>query len=39
MTHDAWVAEIAAARKRFEDQNAEYYKTGLELHATPCTRR
>jgi thiamine pyrophosphate-dependent acetolactate synthase large subunit-like protein len=23
------VAEIAAARKRFEDQNAEYYKTGL----------
>ena len=29
MTHDAWVAEIAAARKRFEDQNLEYYKTGL----------
>jgi thiamine pyrophosphate-dependent acetolactate synthase large subunit-like protein len=29
MTHDAWVAEIAAARKRFEDQNAEYYKLGL----------
>jgi thiamine pyrophosphate-dependent acetolactate synthase large subunit-like protein len=29
MTHDAWVAEIAAARKRFEDQNAEYYKVGL----------
>ena len=29
MTHDAWLAEIAAARKKFEDQNAEYYKTGL----------
>jgi thiamine pyrophosphate-dependent acetolactate synthase large subunit-like protein len=29
LSHDAWVAEIAAARKRFEDQNAEYYKTGL----------
>ncbi len=30
MTHDAWLAEIAAARKRFEDQNLEYYKTGLK---------
>ena len=29
MTHDAWVAEIAAARKQFEDQNDEYYKIGL----------
>lgn len=29
MTHDAWLAEVAAARQRFEDQNAEYYKTGL----------
>lgn len=29
MTHDAWLAEVAAARKRFEDQNLEYYKTGL----------
>lgn len=29
MTHDSWVAEIAAARKRFEDQSLEYYKTGL----------
>ena len=29
MTHDAWLAEVAAARKRFEDQNAEYYKIGL----------
>jgi thiamine pyrophosphate-dependent acetolactate synthase large subunit-like protein len=29
MHHDAWLAEIAAARKRFEDQNLAYYKTGL----------
>ena len=29
MAHDSWVAEIAAARKRFEDQNLEYYKLGL----------
>src|SRR5439155_25676166 len=29
LTHPAWLAEIAAARKRFEDQNIEYYKTGL----------
>ncbi|MBX9601706.1 MAG: twin-arginine translocation signal domain-containing protein [Bryobacteraceae bacterium] len=29
MTHEAWVAELAAERKKFEDQNAEYYKTGL----------
>jgi thiamine pyrophosphate-dependent acetolactate synthase large subunit-like protein len=29
LTHDTWVAEIAAARKRFEDQSLEYYKTGL----------
>jgi thiamine pyrophosphate-dependent acetolactate synthase large subunit-like protein len=29
MAHESWVAEIAAARKRFEDQNLEYYKTGL----------
>jgi thiamine pyrophosphate-dependent acetolactate synthase large subunit-like protein len=29
MTHAPWVAEIASARKRFEDQNLEYYKTGL----------
>lgn len=29
MTHAAWVAEIAAARKRFEDQNLEYYTTGM----------
>lgn len=27
--HDAWIAEIAAARRKFEDQNAEYYKIGL----------
>ena len=29
MTHEAWVAEIAAARRKFEDQSAEYYKNGL----------
>jgi thiamine pyrophosphate-dependent acetolactate synthase large subunit-like protein len=29
MTHDSWLAEIAAARKKFEDQNLDYYKTGL----------
>lgn len=27
-THDAWIAEIAAARKKFEEQNAEYYRIG-----------
>ena len=27
---DAWIAEIAAARKKFEDQNDEYYRTGLK---------
>ncbi len=29
MTHDSWLAEIAAARKKFEDQNLDYYKTAL----------
>jgi thiamine pyrophosphate-dependent acetolactate synthase large subunit-like protein len=29
MEHDSWLAEIAAARKKFEDQNLDYYKTGL----------
>jgi thiamine pyrophosphate-dependent acetolactate synthase large subunit-like protein len=29
MAHDAWVAEIAAERRTFEDQNAAYYKQGL----------
>jgi thiamine pyrophosphate-dependent acetolactate synthase large subunit-like protein len=29
LTHDSWIAEIAAARRKFEDQNAEYYRTGL----------
>jgi thiamine pyrophosphate-dependent acetolactate synthase large subunit-like protein len=28
-THNAWVAEIAAARKQFEDQNLEYCNLGL----------
>jgi thiamine pyrophosphate-dependent acetolactate synthase large subunit-like protein len=30
MTHEAWVAEIAAAKKKFEDQNDEYYRSGLK---------
>lgn len=29
MNHDPWLAEIAAARRKFEDQNTEYYKIGL----------
>jgi thiamine pyrophosphate-dependent acetolactate synthase large subunit-like protein len=29
LAHDSWIAEIAAARKRFEDQNLDYYKLGL----------
>jgi thiamine pyrophosphate-dependent acetolactate synthase large subunit-like protein len=29
LAHDSWLAEIAAARRKFEDQNAEYYKIGL----------
>jgi thiamine pyrophosphate-dependent acetolactate synthase large subunit-like protein len=29
MAHDSWLAEIAAARKKFEDQNLDYYKTAL----------
>lgn len=29
LSHDSWIAEIAAARKKFEDQNLDYYKTGL----------
>ncbi len=28
MTRDSWIAEIAAARRKFEDQNAEYYRIG-----------
>ena len=28
LTHDAWIAEIAAARRKFEDHNAEYYRIG-----------
>jgi thiamine pyrophosphate-dependent acetolactate synthase large subunit-like protein len=26
---DAWAGELAAERKKFEDENAEYYKSGL----------
>jgi thiamine pyrophosphate-dependent acetolactate synthase large subunit-like protein len=29
LTHDAWIAEVAAARKAFEAQNAAYYKTAM----------
>jgi len=29
LSHDSWIAEIAAARKRFDDQNLEYYKLGV----------
>ena len=29
MRHDAWVAEIAAARAEFEAENEQYYQTGL----------
>jgi thiamine pyrophosphate-dependent acetolactate synthase large subunit-like protein len=29
MKHDAWVAEVAAARKKFEDELEGFYKTGL----------
>ena len=29
MKHDAWVAEIAAARKKFEDECDSYYKLGV----------
>lgn len=28
MRHDAWLAEIAAARKKFEEENDGYYKLG-----------
>ena len=28
LTHDSWIAEVAAARRKFEDQNAEYYRIG-----------
>lgn len=29
MTHDSWVAEVAAARQAFQDENAAYYEQGL----------
>lgn len=29
MRHDAWVAEVAAARNAFEAENEQYYQTGL----------
>ena len=36
LTHDAWIAEIAAARKRFEDQNARVLQDRARATATPC---
>ena len=39
MTHDAWVAEIAAARKKFEDQNARLLQDRARATPTPCTPR
>ena len=29
MKHEAWIAEIAAARKKFEDENEAYYAKGM----------
>ncbi len=29
MKHDAWIAEIAAARKKFEDENEGFYAKGM----------
>jgi thiamine pyrophosphate-dependent acetolactate synthase large subunit-like protein len=29
MSHDAWLAEIAAARRKFEAQSLDYYKIGM----------
>jgi len=29
MRREAWVRELASERKKFEDENADYYKTGL----------
>ncbi len=28
MTHDSWIAEIAAARQKFENENADMYRVG-----------
>ena len=28
MNHDSWIAEVAAARKKFEDENANFYRMG-----------
>ena len=36
LTHDAWVAEIAAARKKFEDQNARVLQDRARATPTPC---
>lgn len=29
MKHDAWIAEMAAARKKFEDENESFYQQGF----------
>src|SRR5262249_30077223 len=29
LKHDTWVAEVAAARKKFDDENEAYAKTGM----------
>ena len=42
MKHDAWVAEIADARKKFEDECDAYYKVGAAytdaVHCQVCAR-
>ena len=39
-SHDAWVAEIAAAREAFEAENEAYYLTGpVSATPTPSIRR
>ncbi len=38
MKHDSWVAEIAAARKKFEDELDTFYQKGLS-YPTPSIRR
>ncbi len=37
MSRDTWAAELAAARKAFEDENEEYYQLGLKHSAATGT--
>jgi hypothetical protein len=37
-SREPWVAELAAARKKFEDENAEFYKVDRATR-TPCIPR